>query len=125
VAQAGFTEEAADYEKEHAWTLFTGGDPQAAVDKLRALVERLRRTTEFDPAFQLAIAVGNLGKMLLQAGATAAAIPILRESLQLRAALVEKAGGQPWERLLPHPTTPRRRPNWATSPPRWANWPMP
>src|SRR5439155_18051787 len=49
VTQAGFTAEAAAYERQHAWTLFTGGNPQGAVDKLQALVERLRQTTEFDP----------------------------------------------------------------------------
>lgn len=37
MVQAGFTEEAAEYERQHAWTLFTGGDPQRAVDKLQAL----------------------------------------------------------------------------------------
>src|SRR5207249_7623222 len=57
VTKAGFTEEAAAYERQHAWTLFTGGDPQGAVNKLQAIVERLRHATEFDPAFQLAVTV--------------------------------------------------------------------
>ena len=103
VTQAGFTEEAAAYERQHAWTLFTQGDPQGAVAKLQALVERLRHTTEFDPAFQLALAVGDLGKVLDDCGASAQAIPILREAVGLWEALVERAGGQPWEELLATP----------------------
>lgn len=100
VTQAGFTEEAAAYELQHAWTLFTQGDPQRAVDKLQALIERLRQTVEFDPAFQLALAVGDLGKVLDNAGASAQAIPVLREAVVLCEQLVERAGGQRWERLL-------------------------
>jgi len=103
VAQAGFTKEAAAYEREHAWTLFTQGDPQAAEGKLQALVKRLRETTEFDPAFQLALAVGDLGKVLHAAGASAQSIPILREAVVLCEKLVERASGQPWERLLASP----------------------
>ena len=174
VTQAGFTEVAADYERQHAWTLFNGGDPQGAVDKLLALVERLRHTTEFvagipqmrpsrpqgswpgsvdsivaghvtqvagqpiadvncdtgriavlcapgldtrvfdapdlgvrvldstrkDPAFQLALALGDLGKLLNACGASARAIPILREAIVHWEALVERAGGLSWEQLL-------------------------
>jgi tetratricopeptide (TPR) repeat protein len=103
VAQAGFTEEAAAYEQQHAWTLFTGGDPQGAVDKLQALIERLRHTTEFDPAFQLAMTVGNLGGVLDHCGAAAEAIPFLREAVGLWEALVERAGGVAWELLLATP----------------------
>src|SRR5207244_11452353 len=39
VTQAGFTAEAAGLEIDHAWTLFTQGDPQGAVVKLQALVD--------------------------------------------------------------------------------------
>jgi hypothetical protein len=113
------------YERQHAWTLFTGGDPQGAVDRLQALVERLRHTTEFDPAFQLAMAIQTLGRVLY----TAALPP--RPS---RSCTRPLATGRPWWNALgacpgnncwPRPTTPRRRPNWATSLPRWAIWPMP
>jgi tetratricopeptide (TPR) repeat protein len=103
VTQAGFTEEAAAYEREHAWTLFTQCDPQGAVDKLQVLIERLRHTAEFDPAFQLALAVSVLGKTLNDAGASARAIPVLREAVALCGKLVERAGGQPWEQLLESP----------------------
>ena len=103
VSQGGFTKEAAAYEREHAWTLFTQGDPQGAVAKLQALVERLRHTTEFDPAFQLATSVTTLGRVLDHCGASAQAIPILREAVGHWEALVERAGGQPWEKLLATP----------------------
>ncbi len=100
VGRQGFTKEAAAYERQHAWTRFTQGDPQGAVDQLQALIELLRNTTDFDPAFQLALAVGDLGKVLNAAGAAAQAIPILREAVGLCEVLVEKAGGRPWEELL-------------------------
>ena len=100
MSEAGFTKEASSYEREHARAIFTQGDPQAAVDKLQALIERLRETTEFEPAFQLALAVGALGDMLNDCGASAQAVPVLREAIGLWEQLVERAGGQPWEKLL-------------------------
>lgn len=103
VGQQGFTEEAAAYEHQHAWTRFTQGDPQGAVHQLQSLIERLRHTTEFDPAFQLATTILTLGRVLYNAGASTQAIPILREAIGLWEALVEKVGGQPWEELLASP----------------------
>jgi hypothetical protein len=100
VGQQGFTKEAADYELQHARMRFTQGDPQGAVDQLQALIERLRHTTEFDPAFQLALAAHMLGRVLSGAGASTQAIPILREAIGQWEALVDKAGGQTWEKLL-------------------------
>ncbi len=100
VSQAGFTEETAAYEREHAWTKFSQGDPQGAVDKLEALVDRLRATTEFDAAFQLASSVSMLGRVLNECGATAQAVPILQQAVGLLEKLVERAGGQPWDALL-------------------------
>ncbi len=94
VDQQGFTEEAADYERQHAWTRFTQGNPQGAVDQLQTLIDRLRNTTEFDPAFQLALAVLDLGKVLEHAGASAQAIPFLRQAVGHWEALVEKNGGR-------------------------------
>ncbi len=67
------------------------------------LVERLRQTTEFDPGFQLAMAVEMLGRVLDHCGASAQSIPVLREAVGLWERLVERAGGQPWERLLAGP----------------------
>jgi tetratricopeptide (TPR) repeat protein len=103
VSQQGFTAEAAAYERQHAWTRFTQGDPQGAVDQLQALIERLRHTTDFEPAFELAAAVLTLGRVLCSAGASTQAIPILREAVGHWEVLVEKAGGRPWEELLASP----------------------
>jgi len=103
VGQQGFTEEAAAYERQHAWTRFTQGDPQGAVDQLQTLIERLRHTTEFDPAFELATAILALGRVLDNAGASAQAIPILQEAVGHWEELVEQAGGRPWEELLGSP----------------------
>ncbi|HYN20180.1 MAG TPA: CHAT domain-containing protein, partial [Thermoanaerobaculia bacterium] len=103
VGKQGFTKEAADYERQHAWTRFTQGDPQGAVDQLQALIERLRHTTEFDPAFELATTTLTLGRVLDHAGASAQAIPILQQAVGQWEALVEKAGGRPWEELLASP----------------------
>ena len=82
VTQQGFTEEAAVYERQHAYMRFAQGDPHGAVGQLQALIERLRQTTEFDPAFQLAQAIGALGDMLNDCGAPTQAIPLLRESIR-------------------------------------------
>ena len=98
--QGAFTEEAAAYEQQDAYRRFQQGDPQGAVAQLQALIERLRSTTEFDPAFQLAQGVGALGDMLNDCGASTQAIPILQEAVGLWEALVEQKGGQPWESLL-------------------------
>jgi tetratricopeptide (TPR) repeat protein len=98
--RVGFTEEAASYERLHAWTLYTGGNPDGAVNKLQALVERLRHTTEFDPALQLAFAISTLGRLLDFSGASAQAIPILRDAIRHWEVLVERAAGQPWAKLL-------------------------
>lgn len=103
VGKQGFTEEASAYERQHAWTRFTQGDPQGAVDQLQALIERLRQTTEFDPAFELATTTLTLGRVLNEADALTQAIPILREAVAHWEALVENAEGRPWEELLASP----------------------
>ncbi len=100
VGQQSFTEEVAEYEREHAWTRFTQGDPQGGVNQLQKLIGRLRQTTEFDPSFHLALAVSMLGRILDQAGTSAQSIPILRDAIRRWGSLVERAGGQPWEELL-------------------------
>jgi tetratricopeptide (TPR) repeat protein len=99
VGKQGFTAEAAAYERQHAYTRFTHGDLQGAVDQLQALIERLHYTTEFDPAFQLAATTPILGRVLNEAGASAQAIPILQQAVGLWEELVVKAGGQPWGEL--------------------------
>jgi tetratricopeptide (TPR) repeat protein len=100
VGQQSFTEEAAVYERRHAWACFVKGEQQSAIAQLQEQIERLRNITEFDPAFQLAISVGDFGKMLNDSGRSEQAIPFLREAVGLCEALVEKAGGQLWEKLL-------------------------
>ena len=100
VGKQGFTEEAAAYERQHAYTRFTQGDPQGAVEQLQALIKRLRHTTEFDPAFQLVLTTSYLGRVLNECGASTEAIPIMRDSVHQWESLVQKAGGQPWELLL-------------------------
>ena len=99
-ASQGFTEQAADYEREHALTQYAQGDPRSAVEQIQALVERLRRTTEFDPAFQLALATRDWGKMLDEAGASIQAVPILQEAVGRWEKLVERAVGRSWKALL-------------------------
>src|SRR5260370_99659 len=51
----------------------------------------------------MANTVGDLGRMLTAFGASARAVPILREAVVLFEALAEKDGGQPWEKLLASP----------------------
>ena len=125
VTQPGFTEEAAAYEREHAWTRFTQGDPQGAVDQLQALIERLRHTTEFDPAFQLATTTTHAGPGAASCGAAAQAIPIPAGSGRSLGAVGRTRrrptlGSGCWTPAI----TPKPPPSWATSPPRWAIWPM-
>ncbi len=100
VSEGGFTEGAADCEREYAWTRFNQGDVKGAVDQLEKLIERLCKATEFDPAFQLALAVGTLGQLLDNAGTSAQAIPVLQSAINRWENLVERAGGEPWEQLL-------------------------
>jgi tetratricopeptide (TPR) repeat protein len=107
VSQWGFTEEASTYEREYAWTRFMQGDPQGAVDQLKALIERLQHAKEFDSAFQLATTTLMLGRVLHNAGASAQAIPILRESVGQWEALAAKAGGRLWRELLSSPDRPK------------------
>lgn len=96
----GFTQETAASERRQAWKRFSLGDPQGAVKQLQDLVERLRATTDFDPAFQLALTSTLLGRLLIEAISFAQAIPVLRDARQQWETLAEKAGGRPWEELL-------------------------
>lgn len=64
------------------------------MDQLRALIERLRQTSEFDPAFQLATAFLLLGRVLYRAGASAQASPVLREINAALAAGLRRSSNQ-------------------------------
>jgi tetratricopeptide (TPR) repeat protein len=103
LGRQGFTNEVAVYELEHARTRFREGDPQGAAKQLQGLIERLRHTSEFDPRFPLAVAMGSLGEMLNDGGASTQAIAILREAVGQWESLVEEAGGLPWQGLLATP----------------------
>jgi tetratricopeptide (TPR) repeat protein len=97
---AEFSPAASEWVLQRAGVLVTRGDCRRAVEELRALIERLRSSTEFDPAFQSALAVGSLGKTLQYAGSSSQAIPILEEAVDLWEVLVERAGGVPSQALL-------------------------
>jgi tetratricopeptide (TPR) repeat protein len=103
VGKGGFTKDAASYERQQAWSLFTQGHPQEAIEKLQALVDRLKHTTEFDPAFELATAQLTLGRVLYSSGLAEQAISELEAALRQWEALVEKAGGEKWETLIDKP----------------------
>lgn len=100
VGRAGFTEGAVVCERELAWSLFTQGHPQEAIQKLQQLVERLRQPTEFDTAFQLPDSVRTLGRLLSECGRAAKAIPVLEEAVQLCVAQVVKVMGREATSLL-------------------------
>ena len=90
VAKGGFSKAAAGRERDEAWSLFTQGQFPQAVEMLQSLIQRLKTTTEFDPAFQLALAVGDLGKIYYSAGLAEQAIPILEDAIDQCEALVKK-----------------------------------
>jgi tetratricopeptide (TPR) repeat protein len=97
------TAEAAAYEREHAWTRLTQGDPAGAVAQLEALVVRLGATKAFDPAFQLALTQSMLGRVLSESGAVMRALPVLRAAISAWEVLVERKGGRPWQEVVAMP----------------------
>lgn len=97
------TSEGATYERQHAWALLSQGKYREAVGQLEALIDRLRRTTEFNPVFQLAAASSTLGRVWLAAGHSNRALPILRDAVKQWELLVESVGGMGWNVLLKAP----------------------
>ena len=97
IGEEGFTEEQAILERQYAASLMES-NPPAALDKLRALVARLRQTTAFDPAFQLGRTLADLGHALLQTGAIAEAVIVTREAVER------------WEKLLQDAKEPANAP---------------
>ena len=93
VGKSGFTNALADRELDVAWSLAAQGHAQEALQKLRALIARLRHTIEFDPAFQLANTQTILGRVLVDSGLSEQAIPVLEEAKRQWVALVEKKAG--------------------------------
>jgi tetratricopeptide (TPR) repeat protein len=110
VGKGGFTAQAADLERQQAWSLFTQGHPQDAIQKLEALVEHLHHTTEFDPTFRLALAQQGLGGVLNACGVSEQAIPVLEEAIRQWEALVEKKAGR-FVVQLPLRNPPHPRPS--------------
>lgn len=100
MSQEGFTEDAVVYELQHVWTLFSQGDADGAVNRLQALIERLRLAVEFDPQFYIAQATSTLGRLLHYAGASARAVPVIQEGVRLWEQFVERASGMTWEELV-------------------------
>ena len=74
-----------------AWSLSEQGDADEAVRRLDALIDRLKQTTTFDAAFQLAVAQGDLGRIHVNTGHAARAIPILCEAVDAWEQLVRQA----------------------------------
>jgi tetratricopeptide (TPR) repeat protein len=87
-AHTTFSAAVAMAERDQAWSLFTQGHADEAVRMLDALIERLKQTTAFDAAFQLAAAQTQLGRIYQLTGHAERGMPILREA----------AGA--WERLI-------------------------
>jgi tetratricopeptide (TPR) repeat protein len=94
VGKGGFTRGAAAREEDAAWSLFTQGRAQEAIEKLQALIEQLRSTSDFDPAFELAAAQGALGRIYHVGGHSSQAIPILEEAVRTWETLTNKAQAQ-------------------------------
>ncbi|WP_179137231.1 tetratricopeptide repeat protein [Candidatus Entotheonella palauensis] len=80
--QISFSPEAAKAEIQGAWSQFTQGQADEAVERLEALIDRLRHTDTFDPAFELAIARSYLGRVYDNAGRTTRGISVLEEAVQ-------------------------------------------
>jgi tetratricopeptide (TPR) repeat protein len=98
--QGAFTVGTSSYGRQYACTLFYQGDQKGALAQLRTLIARLRVTTEFNPASELALAIGSYGQLLNKLGRTNQAIPVLQEAHGLCETLVEQASGKPWQALL-------------------------
>lgn len=80
--QVKFSAAVAQAERESAWSLFTQGHAQKAIEKLEALIDRLKSTTEFDAAIQLAAAQSMLGRVYYASGHAERAIPILEKAVK-------------------------------------------
>ncbi|MBI3270571.1 MAG: tetratricopeptide repeat protein [Planctomycetes bacterium] len=91
VRKGGFSQAAVVHDRQEAFALIAQGRPQEGIQRLVALLQRLRQTTEFEAAFQLAATAVTLGRALLQCGLSEQAVPVLREAVQQWEALVATA----------------------------------
>jgi tetratricopeptide (TPR) repeat protein len=89
--KGGFSEAVANRERDEAWAMLNQGEPRKGIEKLEALVARLRTTSEFDAAGTLATACIMLGRVYDAAGGTQKAIPVLKDAVGQWEALVAKA----------------------------------
>ena len=90
VGKVGFTQEAATYEEQEAWSLFTQGHAKEAKEKLVSLIERLKKTSEFDSVFPLASTQVTLGRLYYQTGMFEQAISNLEDAIKKWEALIER-----------------------------------
>jgi len=88
--KSGFSEEFAGGERDAAWLLFTQGKSNEGIRRLESLLERLRTTTEFDTAFELASSQLMLGRILHCSGLSDRAIPVLASAVAQWEALVTR-----------------------------------
>jgi len=100
VGADGFTQHAAQYEREQAWTRFVQGEPQGAVRQLEMLIARLEGPCDFDPAFELGNSLLTLGRVQHNSGESTRAIPIFQRAIIQWEALVEASEGKPWRSCL-------------------------
>ncbi len=91
VRKGGFSAAVANREMDEAWSLLSQGEPRKGIEKLEALVARLRTTTEFDVAFVLAGACLRLGRAYYTVGWAQKGIPVLKDAARQWEALVDKA----------------------------------
>jgi tetratricopeptide (TPR) repeat protein len=91
VQKAGFTQAAAAYQREEAWSLFTQGRAAEAVQRLQDLLQHLRAAIDFDPAFQMAATQTTLGRVYDHAGRSGQAIPILADAVRQWETLIARA----------------------------------
>jgi tetratricopeptide (TPR) repeat protein len=83
VEKGGFTKAYAERERDAAWALFSQQSRESeAVQRLEALIVRLKGTMAFDPTFQLAAAQIILGRVFYFSGSAARAIPILEQAVR-------------------------------------------
>jgi tetratricopeptide (TPR) repeat protein len=92
VRQGGFSKAVVGPELDEAWTFFDQGHALEAIQRLQNLIERLNRTTEFAPAFELAAAQAMLGRVLNSSGQSQAAVPVLEQAVKQWESLIARAG---------------------------------
>jgi tetratricopeptide (TPR) repeat protein len=90
VRKGGFTQAVAERERDEAWSLLTQGQAAEAIQRLQDLIQRLRTTSDFDPAFQLPCAQMTLARVYYTAGQSEQAVPILEDTIKQWEILIAK-----------------------------------